>query len=323
VTKEKPQPLFILSLPRSGSTLLQHLLASHPQIATTTEPWILIPFIYALRRTGVSAEYGHEGLAKAVGEFVDQSVGMDGFRQLVRDWVTDMYAAASGGSAVYFLDKTPHYALIAEEVSAIFEGAKLIFLWRNPLAVAASITSTFGQKGWRLYPYSPHLFRGLDRLVRASVRHRSAAMVLRYEDLVQRPSEVLPQVLDYLGLEWHPEMLTNFADVHLAGSMKDPSWGRYHTVSPDSLHRWQQVMRGPVRKAWCRRYLRWIGPDRLHEMGYDYESLAAEVEALDVAGGRPVVDALDLATALPKAWIKGRLLKTPYYVWPPRLGRAV
>jgi hypothetical protein len=323
VTNELPQPLFIFSLPRSGSTLLQHLLAAHPQIATTTEPWILIPFIYALRRTGVVAEYGHEGLAKAVAEFVDQSVGIDGFRQQVRDWVGGMYAAASDASAVYFLDKTPHYDLVAEEVSSIFEEAKLIFLWRNPLAVAASIISTFGQKGWRLYPYSPHLFQGLDRLVRACARHRSAAMVVMYEDLVKRPSEVLPQVLDYLGLEWSPAMLTTFLDVHLAGSMKDPSWGRYQSVSPDSLHRWRQVMRGPIRKAWARRYLRWIGPDRLLEMGYDYDSLAGEVEGLGLTGGRPVVDAADLAMAVPKALIKGRILKTPYYVWPPPPGRAV
>jgi hypothetical protein len=319
-----PQPLFILSLPRSGSTLLQHLLAAHPQIATTTEPWILIPFIYALRRTGVAAEYGHEAMARAVEEFVDRSIGADGFRQQVREWVTGMYAAAaSDNSHVYFLDKTPHYDLIAEEVSEIFEGAKLIFLWRNPLAVAASIISTFGQKGWRLYPYSPHLFQGLDRLARACARHRSVAMVIRYEDLVQRPGEVLPQVFDYLGLEWSPTTLTTFADVHLTGSMKDPSWGRYQTVSPDSLHRWPQVMRGPVRKAWCRRYLRWIGPDRLLEMGYDYESLAEEVEGLGWTGGHPVVDAVGLATAVPKARIKGRMLRTPYHVWPPRPGRAV
>ena len=50
---------FIISQPRAGSTLLQRLLATHPQIQTIGEPWLAIPFVYALREKGVTAEYIH------------------------------------------------------------------------------------------------------------------------------------------------------------------------------------------------------------------------------------------------------------------------
>src|SRR5919107_2181016 len=43
----RPTPLFLLSLPRSGSTLAQRILAAHGGIATTSEPWILLPYLYA------------------------------------------------------------------------------------------------------------------------------------------------------------------------------------------------------------------------------------------------------------------------------------
>jgi hypothetical protein len=43
----RPTPLFLLSLPRSGSTLAQRILAAHAGIATTSEPWILLPYLYA------------------------------------------------------------------------------------------------------------------------------------------------------------------------------------------------------------------------------------------------------------------------------------
>lgn len=55
-------PLFLFSLPRSGSTLAQRMLAAHPAVATVTEPWILLPFLYARKEEGVYAEYRHDHL---------------------------------------------------------------------------------------------------------------------------------------------------------------------------------------------------------------------------------------------------------------------
>jgi hypothetical protein len=43
----RPTAIFLLSLPRSGSTLAQRILAAHEGIATTSEPWILLPYGYA------------------------------------------------------------------------------------------------------------------------------------------------------------------------------------------------------------------------------------------------------------------------------------
>ncbi|MFW6066259.1 MAG: sulfotransferase, partial [Planctomycetota bacterium] len=40
-------PLILFSLPRSGSTLLQRMLSLHGRIASTAEPWLLIPQLYA------------------------------------------------------------------------------------------------------------------------------------------------------------------------------------------------------------------------------------------------------------------------------------
>ena len=42
------KPIFLLSLPRSGSTLLHRMLASHPQVATLPEPWVPMPLFEKL-----------------------------------------------------------------------------------------------------------------------------------------------------------------------------------------------------------------------------------------------------------------------------------
>src|SRR5215211_9414871 len=64
-----PRPLFLFSLPRSGSTLAQRILAAHEPIATASEPWILLPYLYTLREHGIYAEYSHRVLVQAVKDF--------------------------------------------------------------------------------------------------------------------------------------------------------------------------------------------------------------------------------------------------------------
>ena len=51
-------------------------------------------------------------------------------------------------------------------------------------------------------------------------------------------------------------------------------------MSNEPLESWKRVLNNPVRKAWCRRYLRWIGRERLSVMGYDLDALIAELDAL-------------------------------------------
>ena len=63
------QPIFLFSLPRSGSTLAQRIIASHAEIATTAEPWLLLPCLYALRHGGVYAEYSQATAVKAIRDF--------------------------------------------------------------------------------------------------------------------------------------------------------------------------------------------------------------------------------------------------------------
>ena len=62
------RPVFLLSLPRSGSTLVQRLLASHPEVATAAEPWVMLPHLYARRERGIAAEYTQPIAARAITE---------------------------------------------------------------------------------------------------------------------------------------------------------------------------------------------------------------------------------------------------------------
>src|SRR2546427_380355 len=96
------RPLFLFSLPRAGSTLVQRVLASHPEISTTAEPWLLLPQLYATRLDGIYTEYGQIQSTKALTDFARElPQGEDEYRRELNRFISRLYARASsegGGS---------------------------------------------------------------------------------------------------------------------------------------------------------------------------------------------------------------------------------
>lgn len=274
-------PIFLLSLPRSGSTLAQRILASHVDIATVSEPWILLPYLHTLRDRGVYAEYSHSAMVMAIRELCDSFPGGEkDYLEEIRLLTLRLYDKVAEG-AKYFVDKTPRYHLVVHDIVELFPEAKLIFLWRNPLAVLASIMETWGKGKWNLYHYKIDLLDGLANLVEAYTRYHDRAICIRYEDSVMDPQREWQRVFAYLGLPFDPDVLSSFGQVRLGQVMGDQTGTRqYTTISRDPLTKWKTTLANPVRKAWCRRYLRWIGETRLATMGYDKETLDAELGAI-------------------------------------------
>ena len=78
-----PQLLFLISPPRSGSTMLQRMLASHSQIHTHPEPHLLTPLHYlGYYATVDAAPYDHVNAARALREFTEELPG----GELLRVW---------------------------------------------------------------------------------------------------------------------------------------------------------------------------------------------------------------------------------------------
>lgn len=274
------QPIFLLSLPRSGSTLVQRVLAAHPQVATAPEPWVLLPFGYAMRERGIAAEYTQPLAARAIREFVDQLPnGEDDYWKALGGFVLELYAKSSREEgATYFLDKTPRYHYVLPELFRMFPDAKVIFLWRNPLAVVASIVETWARGRWNVDRWRGDL-RGVADLISSYQQHRDTALAVSYESLVTEPDASWPALFGYLDLPFDPGLLRTFAEVRLEGRMGDPTGVlTYDTLSTEPLEKWRATLANPWRKRWCREYLEWIGAEGLSAMGYDLISLLSELD---------------------------------------------
>jgi hypothetical protein len=299
-------PVFLLSLPRSGSTLVQRVLAAHDGVATAPEPWIVLPQVYALRDAGAYAEYGHALAGRAIGDFADR---LDGGRERywseVRGFVERLYVAASGPNDRLFVDKTPRYHFVADDLYRIFPEARFVTLWRNPLAVVASTVETWGRGRWMVERWRVDLFEGIDNLVRAYEAHADRTHAVRFEDLLTRPEEAWPALFDHLDVAFDPASLARFAGVDMEARMGDPTGRhRYDVLSTEPLERWKLSISSSVRRRWCRDYLRWIGHERLAVMGYSLDELLGELDEIPVSLGSLGSDVA--RTAYGRALVKGR-----------------
>lgn len=293
-------PVFLLSLPRSGSTLLQRILGAHPEVATCPEPWWLLPHLYAFRERGVYAEYSHREYRKAVTDFAGRLPdGEDDLRAACRTAATEIYRKAAGEEVRYFLDKTPRYALVADELAKTFPEARFIFLWRNPLAVTSSMMRTWNEGRWNLHWYRMDLERGLRLLVDTG-RQVENGFTLRYEDLVADPHGAVEHLCDFLEIERTGAMLESFTEVEATGRMGDPSGTeQYESVSDATLEKWRASWNNPLRKRWMRRYLARIGSERLEAMGYPMDELLRALESVPTSYEHLLSDLVQL----PKAWL--------------------
>ena len=280
---EAIRPIFILSTQRAGSTLLQRILGSHEAIGTASEPWFLLPLLYSIRDQGVSAQFNQVSMAGGVRGFAEEYLprGLDSYLEAIHDLTLRLYSEAAPGKK-HFLDKTPRYHLVADDLLRVFPEGRFVFLFRHPLAVAASMMETWADGRWNLDLYSSDLF-GLAKLSETYDANRTRAAHVRYEDLLVEPVQTVTRLLEYLELQADDTIVRRFVELPMPNRRYwDPKATSYEGISREPLDKWKTTMATPLRRAWCRRYLQWLGPEHLQIMGYGLDELLAEVEAIDV-----------------------------------------
>ena len=230
-------PVFLISLPRSGSTLLQRLMMSHPAIASTSEPWLMLPLVYMLREDGLVSEYAHRSAYRAIHDFIQVlPQGRQDYQEALQRFANDLYERQCQQGERYFLDKTPRYYLIIKELSEIFPEAKFILLVRNPLQIIASIIKTFSGNNLRMmHFFQIDMLQGFDKIAQGIGHLGNRATVVRYEDIVERQHETLDELFSFLSLTWDPEMGERLDNRGSAGTAWRP--GRDVSV-PEGSYRW-------------------------------------------------------------------------------------
>ncbi|HEY9660175.1 MAG TPA: sulfotransferase, partial [Allocoleopsis sp.] len=279
--------LFLISQPRAGSTLTQRILGSHPDVYTTSEPWMMLHPLYALREQGCYMEYSADNSRRALHNFLSlHPQGEESYFRAVGQMYLNLYGAVLEPSQKrFFLDKTPRYYYIIPELYRTFPDAKYIFLLRNPLAILCSILSTFVQENWwTIQYYQGDLLRAPGLIAQGMLKlqdnSQDNSMVLRYEALLTHPEHEIQRVCRFLDLPFNAEIIYygeqgaerwQFGDQTLIHQESQPN--------AQNGDRWQQNLKDPIIWQSAHRYLELLGKDLLLRLGYAYDELKDLLEA--------------------------------------------
>ena len=194
-------PIFIVGMPRTGSTLVEQILATHSNIDATME----LPFIgqYVREIAGREASIG------PYPESVGRLAPVD-FRVLAQRYLDA--AAPYRGAAPFFTDKAPENFVNIGLIAMLFPGARVIDVQRHPFDTCLSaFRQRFAIGGSYTYDILDlgRYYRGYRRLMRHwSNVLPSRVYALVYENLVTDPEPEIRRLLDFLGLEFESACLS-------------------------------------------------------------------------------------------------------------------
>ncbi len=225
---DRPTPVFVLGLDRSGTTWLANILANHPRaVAVQSEDHF-----------GVHESIFFSHFARAYGDLGEEP----NFRRFAADFTTSDYYLLSGlapdwlvrhrprnypeafravmeemarrrGGVEVWIEKSPSHTLLAEELAAAFPDARFVGIVRRPQAV---IASQLRVKGEPPPPYPSRLASLLrssrdcslyERWLKAFCRDRDACLLTTYEDLAADAARQTERICDFIGIEFASTML--------------------------------------------------------------------------------------------------------------------
>jgi len=194
-------PIFVLGMPRTGTTVVERILGGHPQVTLCGE---LNDF---RKQYKWASDHACTGVIDRIG--VARLPAVD-FGELGRRYLE--HVAWRAPSTRYFTDKQPGNWIVAGLILKALPQAKIIHLRRNPMDTCFSnLKELFAAK---FYPYSYRLdelaghYRGYARLM-AHWHAIAPGRILdvQYEDLVADPEGQARRLMACCGLEFNPGQL--------------------------------------------------------------------------------------------------------------------
>ncbi|MDP4027598.1 MAG: tetratricopeptide repeat protein [Gallionella sp.] len=192
-----PLPIFILGMPRSGTTLVEQIVSSYPGIHGAGE----LPDMKVIMRRNMAGSAFHDNLSS-----LDQA-------QLA-SWGAEYVAGlqSRAPSALRVTDKMPANFLVVGLIHLMLPNAKIIHVKRNPADTCLSCFTQLFKDGQEFSYDLAELGRyyaGYARLMAhwRNVLPEGAFLDVRYEDVVADQEAQSRRIIDYCGLEWNDACL--------------------------------------------------------------------------------------------------------------------
>lgn len=194
VAHDGPQPIFIVGMPRSGTTLLERVLSNHSQVASAGE---LNEFGLQLRW-----EANHR---ITLDEHVVQCLPELDYARIGHRYLEQTQWRAQG--ARFFIDKMPRNWMLAGLIHRALPQARILNLVRDPMDVCFSNFRTLVMGdllpwGYDLHALAQHYLQYCRVLDHWHAAMPGQVLDVPYSELTRNPETTTRKVLEYCGLAW-------------------------------------------------------------------------------------------------------------------------
>ncbi len=201
-----PDPIFIVGLPRSGSTLLEQILASHSQVEGTQELSNVQQIVATLR--GRDPDLSNPRYPRILPELQPEEVRHLGERYLAE---TRVYRLGKPAAVPFFIDKMPNNFRHLGLIRLMLPNARIIDARREPIACCFSNLKQLYAKGQE-FTYSIEDIARYYRTYLELMRHWDEVLpgwILRvhHEDVVDDLEGNVRGMLEFCGLEFEPQCI--------------------------------------------------------------------------------------------------------------------
>jgi tetratricopeptide (TPR) repeat protein len=223
------RPVFIVGMWRSGTTLAEQILTSHPAVFGAGE----LPFWNSASAIYERSEFGEPS------EFGEDLRGM-GLRKLAGDYLALLEGLSAGAARV--IDKMSANFLHLGLIHATLPAARIIHMRRNPIDTCLSV---YFQDFASSHPYAndledlAHFYSEYVRVMAHwdQMLPEGAILTVPYEKLVEDPEAGTRRMLDFIGLPWDPGCM----DFHKTARRVSTAskWQVRQTINKNSIERWR------------------------------------------------------------------------------------
>ena len=226
-------PIFLVGFPRSGTTLLDTILRSHPKITVIEEKPMILPMITKIENDGFKSL---------------QSITSSEIQKLRNDYLYELkkYVNFNKESNI-IIDKLPLNIVNTGEILRIFPTAKFILSLRHPLdCVLSCFMQDFklnnAMSNFLDLNDASNLYKNTMNLWNQYISVLKVSYVsIKYEDLVNDLRSSVEIVLNFVDLKWD-ESLINYKETALdRGKISTPSY--YQVIQPiykNARYRWER-----------------------------------------------------------------------------------
>lgn len=266
---KNPSAIFVLSPPRSGSTLLRVMMAGHPDLFSPPE-LSLLPFNSLRERNIAFTQDGQlfldspihaimhiegcqvEQARQKVKTLEDQNCTIDTFYRLIQTGIDNKILVDKSPINTFYIEtltRAEHY----------FVEPRYVHLVRHPYATIYSFEEDQLERYFESWRTAPFPAREIAELVWLLCHVNTIQFLenvpkerhyrLKFEDLVQKPEPTMKKLCQFLDIEFTDELLQPYKEQHkrmtegITSQKKmvgDPKFYQHNQINPNVADRWKQ-----------------------------------------------------------------------------------